>query len=100
MFARRALRRAGVGVVGATAIGAGAYVAGSSAAKHSAQEASQDQQLSQLEAQQQAQAPAPPAPSAGLTDQTMDQLRKLGEMKKEGILTHEEFEAQKQRLLS
>jgi len=33
-------------------------------------------------------------------DEKMDQIRKLGEMKKEGILTYAEFEAQKQRLLS
>jgi hypothetical protein len=83
---------------------AGAYAAGSSAARHSAQEASQDQRLAQMEAQQQQQAmaatPPPQATSSGLTDEKMDQLRKLAEMKKEGILTNEEFEAQKQRLLS
>jgi hypothetical protein len=98
------MRRTGVGLVGATVVGAGAYAAGSSAARHSAQEASQDQQLAQLEAQQQSQAtpsmPPPQATSAGLTDEKMEQLRKLADMKKEGILTHEEFEAQKQRLLS
>jgi hypothetical protein len=71
MFARRALRRAGVGVIGESP-----YGAGPSFAKPAAHEAS------------------------GLTDEKMEQLRKLGEMKKEGILTHEEFEAQKQRLLS
>jgi len=99
MFARPALRRPGVGV-----IGEGPYAAGRPAAKHSAQEASQEQQLAEPQAEQQAQArvatPAYQAPSTGLTDEKMEQLRKLSEMKKEGILTHEEFEAQKQRLLS
>ena len=95
MFARRALRRPGVGV-----IGDGAYATSSSAAKHSAQ----NQQLAEPQAQRQAQAmaatPVSQAPSSGLTDERMEQLRKLGEMKKEGILTNQEFEAQKQRLLS
>ena len=120
MFARRAVRRRGVGVVGATVITAGAYAAGSSAAKSQAHEQAQDQELAQLEAQQAAQAraqaalqtqplqqyapppqPAAPAPSPGLTsNEAMEQLRKLGELKKEGLLTQEEFEAQKQRLLS
>jgi hypothetical protein len=99
MFARRALRRPGVGV-----IGDGAYATSSSAAKHSSQEASQNQQLGEPQAQRQAQAmaatPVSQAPSSGLTDEKMEQLRKLGEMKKEGILTNQEFEAQKQRLLS
>ena len=30
----------------------------------------------------------------------IEELRKLGEIKKEGLLTYEEFTAQKQRLLS
>jgi len=38
--------------------------------------------------------------SARPTDETMAQIRRLAEMKKEGILTYAEFEAQKQRLLS
>jgi hypothetical protein len=88
MFARRALRRPGVGVIGESP-----YAAGPSVAKPSAQEAFRDEQLAEPQAEAQ-------APSTGLTDEKLDQLRKLGEMKKEGILTHEEFEAQKQRLLS
>src|SRR6476620_10818039 len=99
MFARRALRRPGMGLVGAT--DAGAYAAGSSAARRSAQEAFLNQQLAQPEAQQQAQAmPQPTAASSGLTDEKIEELRKLGEIKKEGLLTYEEFTAQKQRLLS
>jgi len=98
-----------MGLLGATVFGAGAYAAGSSAARRSAQEASQNQQLAQLEAQQQAQAyarqqaqamPQHTAASSSLTDEEIEELRKLGEMKKEGLLTLEEFQAQKQRLLS
>ena len=36
----------------------------------------------------------------GLDDEAIAQLRKLGDLKKEGLLTEEEFRAQKQRLLS
>jgi hypothetical protein len=40
--------------------------------------------------------PGPSLPA----DEAIEQLRKLGELKKEGLLTYEQFEAQKQRLLS
>jgi hypothetical protein len=47
--------------------------------------------------QQQA-APATPAPGGG--EQSMlDQLKQLGELKEQGILTEEEFAAQKAKLL-
>ena len=38
-------------------------------------------------------------PSGGLTDETMDQLRKLGQLKEDGLLTQDEFEEQKRILL-
>lgn len=41
-----------------------------------------------------AQAPPPPAAAS-----TIDQLRELGELKSQGILTEEEFAAQKAKLL-
>jgi hypothetical protein len=41
-------------------------------------------------------APAPPPPAAA---STIDQLRELGELKSQGILTEEEFAAQKAKLL-
>jgi hypothetical protein len=43
----------------------------------------------------QAAAPAAPAPES-----TLDQLKKLGELKQQGILTDAEFEAQKQKILA
>ena len=50
------------------------------------------------EAPQQAEAPvAPAAPAAG--DSVIDQLKELGELKAQGILTEEEFAAQKAKLL-
>ncbi|MEU6257201.1 SHOCT domain-containing protein [Streptomyces sp. NPDC047043] len=51
---------------------------------------------------------APPAPAAPAAQQTtgddmtrkIDQLKELGELKARGVLTDDEFEAQKRRLLA
>ncbi|HET8813762.1 MAG TPA: SHOCT domain-containing protein [Solirubrobacterales bacterium] len=54
----------------------------------------------QEEAQQApAAAPAPP-PAASADGSVIDQLKELGELKNQGILTDEEFAAQKAKLLS
>jgi hypothetical protein len=45
-----------------------------------------------------AEAPAAPA-AGGLTDELIDQLKKLGELRDAGILTDEEFQAKKSQLL-
>jgi len=49
------------------------------------------------------QAPPPqaaaPAPAAGGEKSTIDQLKELGELKAQGILTEEEFAAQKAKIL-
>lgn len=45
---------------------------------------------------QAAPAPAPAAPAAG---STIDQLKELGELKSQGVITEEEFAAQKAKLL-
>jgi hypothetical protein len=42
---------------------------------------------------------APPPPAAGGSS-TIDQLKELGELKAQGILTEEEFAAQKAKLLA
>jgi hypothetical protein len=46
-------------------------------------------------------APAAPPPAAGAPagESTIDQLKELGELKSQGILTEEEFAAQKAKLL-
>ena len=52
--------------------------------------------------QEAAQAPpeqAPPPAAAAPADSTIDQLKELGELKSQGILTEEEFAAQKAKLL-
>ena len=41
---------------------------------------------------------APPAPEGGASS-TIDQLKELGELKAQGILTEEEFAAQKAKIL-
>lgn len=97
----------------AAAIGGGAYMAGKSAggrqAAQAATDTAQDQQIADLQAQQAQQAAPPPAyapapapapqaaarPSGGL-----DELQKLGDMHQQGILTDEEFEAAKQKILA
>ena len=114
-------RRRGVGLVGAMATTA--VVAGTAGAvrhhqdqKYAAQEGQQQanqaamdsqqqmaemqQQMAQMQAQQAqaAVAPAAPAPAAAAPDM-MTQLNQLAEMKNNGILTEEEFQAAKAKLL-
>jgi putative oligomerization/nucleic acid binding protein len=43
-------------------------------------------------------APAPP-PATSTMDDKLDQLKQLGELKTQGVLTEQEFEAQKSRIL-
>lgn len=63
----------------------------------------QDQKWAQQEQQQYAEqqppAPAPAAAPAGGESSMIDQLKQLGELKAQGILTEEEFAAQKAKLL-
>jgi len=107
-------RRRGVGLLGTMAVGGLAYAAGNSAAKNQAREADQNDQIAYLQAQaaqQQAMhAPpppppmaAPPAPAAAAAppmDPKIAQLRELAELKTAGVLTEEEFAAQKARILN
>jgi len=62
----------------------------------------QGQRWAQQETQEapQQQAPAAPAPAAAPAGESViDQLKQLGELKSQGILTEEEFAAQKAKLL-
>jgi hypothetical protein len=59
--------------------------------------ADQYAQQQQYAAQQQAQ--AAPAPSGPGMDDKIEQLKQLGELKAQGVLTDAEFEAQKARIL-
>jgi len=42
---------------------------------------------------------APPAPASSGTDDKLAQLKELGELKASGVLTEEEFETQKAKIL-
>ena len=49
--------------------------------------------------QQEAPQPPPPAPASDGMDDKINQLKELGELKAQGLLTDAEFEAQKAKLL-
>ncbi len=85
---RPLLRGAMVGGVG--------YAAGRAGARHAAQEESQEQRLAGVESQQAPPSPSPAAPS----ETTVEQLQKLAQLRDSGVLTNEEFEAQKQKVLA
>jgi BMFP domain-containing protein YqiC len=95
MRRRRPLMRAAV-------VGGVAYHAGKRGAENRQQDEMTEARLEELEAQQ-AGAPAPAAPAApaagGLSDSSIEQLKQLAELRQQGILTDEEFEQQKQKLL-
>jgi putative oligomerization/nucleic acid binding protein len=87
-------------------VGGMGYMAGKSGANRSAQESSQEQRLAELESQQQAPPSAPPpaapAPAAAAPagGSVIDQLKQLGELRDSGVLTPEEFEREKQKVLA
>ena len=74
-----------------------AHHAGRKSAEAQAQEDAQNQQIADLQQQQYA-APAP-APTSGPTQDNIQKLKELGELHAQGILTDEEFAAQKAKLL-
>ncbi len=83
-----------VAVVSGTATAVSNRVSRRQAGRWSAQ----DQQAA--DEQQAYAAPPPPAPAPPNMDDKLDQLKQLGELKTQGVLTDEEFEAQKTRILS
>ena len=97
----------------AAMVGGAAYYGGKRAPAEPDQEQEQDAQIQDLQAQQSAPPPvaaappppayaAPPPPAAapgGMTDDTIEQLTKLGQLRDAGVLTEDEFAQQKARLL-
>lgn len=82
----------------AAAVGGGAYVAGKRREEGRQREADQEQRLEGLESQQAA--PAQAAPSGGgLSPDAMGQLKELGQLHEQGVLSDEEFAQQKAKLL-
>ena len=88
---RRPLMRAAM-------VGGVAYHAGKKVQEGREADYERDAQLAELQAQQAGQQAAAPAASGG-SDDMIAQLEKLGQLKDQGILTEEEFAAQKQKLL-
>jgi hypothetical protein len=82
-------------------VGGAAYHAGKRVQEGRDEDYERDMRIAELEQQQamQQQAAAAPAPSAGPSDETLAQLEKLGQLKEQGILTDEEFQQQKRKLL-
>jgi hypothetical protein len=79
-------------------VGGLGYMAGRSGANRSAQESSQEQRIASLEGgQPPVAAPAAAAPASG---STIEQLKQLGELRDSGVLTPEEFEREKQKILA
>jgi hypothetical protein len=74
-----------------------AVVAGTATAVSGRVARRQNQRWSQQEEEQYAQQQQAAAPAAG--DSMIEQLKELGELKAQGILTEEEFAAQKAKLL-
>jgi len=83
----------------AAMVGGVAYHAGKKVEQGREQEAEQEARLDSLETQPAAAPAAAPAPAGGLSDAAMDQLKQLAELKESGVLTQEEFDDQKRRIL-
>jgi hypothetical protein len=87
----------------AAVVGGAAYHAGKRVQEGRDADYERDARMDELEQQQAMQQQAAPpaaAPAAGgITDDTIAQIQKLGELKTQGLLTDDEFEAQKRKLL-
>jgi Short C-terminal domain len=92
MRRRRPLMRAAM-------VGGTAYYAGKRMEERREREAEQAYRLDALEAEQAAARTAPAPSSGGVTSDTIGKLEQLAELKERGVLTEDEFEVQKQRLL-
>jgi len=124
---RRRGRPGLMGTVARTAVVAGtATVVAGSVSQHGQQKAAQQQQAAAAQQQQQAAqqqamidqaaaqaaaqtaaqlqaqqpAPQPAAPPAAAPEDRMAKIKELGEMKSQGLLTDEEFAAEKARILA
>ncbi len=79
--------------------GAAVYHAGKSRGAN--QEAAAQDAASQDAYEQPAAPPPPPAPTpGGMSQSTIDELKQLGQLHDQGVLTDEEFAAQKAKVLN
>ncbi len=81
-------------------VGGMGYMAGKAGANRAAQESSQEQRLSGLESQQAPPSAPPPAAAPAAGGSVVEQLKQLGELRDSGVLTPEEFEREKQKILA
>ena len=78
----------------AAMVGGAGYAVGKRRAQAQEHEAQQDAEI------QQAQAAPAPAQGGGMSEvERLDALKKLGELHDSGVLTDEQFEAEKEKLL-
>jgi len=87
----------------AAMVGGVAYHAGKKVQQGREQDAMTEERLEDLEAQQQQpqqSAAPPPAPAGGMSPEVIEQLKQLAQLKDAGVLTQEEFDQQKRKLLS
>ena len=84
---RRPLMRAAM-------VGGAGYYAGKKIQEGREEDAYRDARMDELEAQH---ASAPQA--GGISDNSIEQLQKLGQLHDQGVLTDAEFEVQKQKIL-
>jgi|SRR6266550_6394207 hypothetical protein len=92
MRRRRPLMRAAM-------VGGVAYHAGKRTQEGRDDDADRDARLEELEYQQSQQAQGAGGGGGGMSDNTIEQLGKLGQLHEQGVLTDAEFEVQKQKLL-
>ena len=85
----------------AAMVGGVAYHAGKRVQEGRYEDDERDARIAELEAQQAAAAAPPPAPAPAPAAEPdmVEQLERLAKLKEQGILTDEEFAAQKQKLL-
>jgi hypothetical protein len=84
-------------------VGGAAYYAGRKVAQGDQRESEQEMRLQQLESQpaqpQYAQAPAPPPPAAPAGKSAVEQLTDMKKLLDAGVLTQEEFDVEKAKIL-
>jgi len=89
-------------VIAGTATTVSNRVSRRQANKWAQQDAQYQPQTAPYQYEQQAPPPPPPAPVAAAPagDDRLDQLKELGRLKESGVLTDEEFAAEKARILN
>jgi len=76
-----------------------AYHAGKKVQSGRDMDAAQNAEMDALAEQQQAMAQAPAQPAGGMSQAAIDQLSQLAQLHEQGVLTDEEFAAQKAKIL-